>query len=116
MKPDQFVRVSRTSAGTRFFRQHCHADWELLYYTKSSGTLRLGERMEEAIPFREGTLICVPPLLVHGSAGEGFFENICVQEKRFPKDLIPAEGARTGPGGGASSFRIPAQTYCTSSR
>lgn len=99
MKPDCYTRVTRTSAGTRLYRQHCHADWEVLYYTKNSGYLRLGENMEEAVPFREGTLICVPPLLVHGSAGEGVFENICVQERHFPKDLIPAEGARTGPGG-----------------
>jgi AraC-like DNA-binding protein len=93
------MRVSRTGAGIRFFRLHCHPCWEVLYYTKNAGVLRFGTNGEKTIPFREGTVICVPPLLEHGSAGEGVFENICVQELRFPQELGQAGAARSEDGG-----------------
>lgn len=95
MIPDTYARVSRTGADVRFFHLHCHPCWEVLYYTKNTGILRVGAKGERTIPFREGTVICVPPLLEHGSASEGVFENICVQELRFPQELKQAGAART---------------------
>ena len=97
MLPDIYQYVTRTAANLSQFPLHAHPCWEVLYYTKNSGYLRLEN--EEAIPFQEGTVICVPPYLAHGSRSDGVFENICVQELHFPEQLRQAGTANLGSGG-----------------
>ncbi len=97
MTPDKYVIVTRTEVNLTQYPLHAHPCWEILYYTKNSGVLLLEQG--ETIPFQEGTVICVPPYVGHGSRSEGIFENICVQELHFPEDLRNAEGASIGSGG-----------------
>jgi len=92
MKPDCHTYVSRTGSYNRVFPLHSHFCWELLYYTKGSGVLKL--EGDESIPFCEGMLICVPPYVVHGSAGNTIFENICVQDFHFPQEMSRTLQAR----------------------
>ena len=92
MIPEKYIRVTRTAAGTSSYRMHMHPCWEMLYYTKNTGCLRL--EGYPSIPFREGTVICVPPYVAHGSSSDGIFENICVQILTFPEELSSAAAAQ----------------------
>ena len=74
-------QVFRTRENTTRFPLHSHPRWEILYYTRGTGAIRLGGG--DAIPFREGTILCIPPELAHGSASEQAFENYCVQDPFF---------------------------------
>jgi len=41
MIPEKYIYVTRTAAGTSSYRMHMHSCWEILYYTKNTGFLRL---------------------------------------------------------------------------
>ena len=77
----RYLSVFKTKGGVSSFPLHSHPFWELLCYTQSCGQLRL---TDEAIPFHEGTIICVPPYVSHGSASDTVFEDICVIDPDFP--------------------------------
>lgn len=77
----RYLSVFKTKDGVSSFPLHSHPFWELLCYTQSCGQLRL---TDEAIPFHEGTIICVPPYVSHGSASDTVFEDICVIDPDFP--------------------------------
>lgn len=97
MEKDTFIHVSRTGANLSQYPLHVHAYWEVLYYTKNTGFLRI--EYEEPIPFQEGTVICVPPHIAHGSISDTVFENICVGERNFPSALYHASAAKLSSGG-----------------
>ena len=77
----RYLSVFKTKGGVSSFPLRSHPFWEILCYTQSCGQLRLIDRM---IPFREGTIICVPPYVRHGSVSDTVFEDICVLDPDFP--------------------------------
>lgn len=81
----RYLSVFKTKGGVSSFPLHSHPFWELLCYTQSCGQLRL---TDEAIPFHEGTIICVPPYVSHGSASDTVFEDICVIDPDFRDPAI----------------------------
>ena len=80
-EPSRYLSVFKTKGGVSSFPLHSHPFWEILCYTQSSGYLHLTDGM---IPFREGTIICVPPYVSHGSVSDTVFEDICVIDPDFP--------------------------------
>lgn len=80
-EPSRYLSVFKTKGGVSSFPLHSHPFWEILCYTQSSGHLRL---TDGEIPFREGTIVCVPPYVSHGSVSDTVFEDICVIDPDFP--------------------------------
>ena len=70
------IRVNKTPLGTREYPMHAHKGYEIMHYIRGSGVMRT-ERGD--IPFCEGTVIVMPPSVLHGSASEGEFVNISVE-------------------------------------
>lgn len=89
--------ITRTQKNTKTFPLHVHGYWEILYYTKGSGFLRLENGI--SIPFDVGYLICVPPGTAHGSSSESVFEDYCIQDPLFPEERFDAYRRDSGNGG-----------------
>lgn len=69
------INITVTPQNTTEFPLHSHEVWELMCYTDGAGYLLCGN---EKLPFESGTVIAVPPGIVHGSKGESSFSNICI--------------------------------------
>lgn len=54
---------------------HKHAHWEIMVYLHGNGALYTPEKQ---YPFQAGTMILVPPNLIHGSVSENGFKNISI--------------------------------------
>ena len=53
--------------------QHIHESWELIYCTQGSGAFRFSG---QELPYREGEVVVIPPMLSHSNASEEGFRNI----------------------------------------
>lgn len=51
---------------------HSHEFWEVVRYTKGNGIVEIGS---ETLPFREGDVFIVPPLVEHADRADGGFQN-----------------------------------------
>ncbi|MBO7149101.1 MAG: AraC family transcriptional regulator [Clostridia bacterium] len=69
------VFVNKTDEGTRVYPLHKHKFYEIMLYTEGKGFLRTSEK---SYPFETGTIIIVPPEILHGSSSEDGFINISV--------------------------------------
>lgn len=69
------MRVSITRENTKSFPQHKHSVFEIMHYVEGRGVLRTEC---EDIPFVPGTVVVMPPGVMHGSVSEGQFKNICL--------------------------------------
>lgn len=69
------IWVSMTEEGTRRYPMHSHERFEIMYYLCGEGRM-VTERGD--IPFREGTVIVMPPRMMHGSVSKQGFVNISV--------------------------------------
>lgn len=69
------VRMTVTQENTRSYPMHSHDMLEMMCYISGNGVLRTSEGDYE---FKEGTVIAVPPGIVHASHSEDSFVNICV--------------------------------------
>ncbi|MBQ9860514.1 MAG: helix-turn-helix domain-containing protein [Clostridia bacterium] len=67
--------ISRTKENTKRYPLHRHNTWEIMYYLEGEGNL---VTVGESISFSPGTVILVPPRVVHGSVSENSFINISV--------------------------------------
>lgn len=69
------MRVSITRENTKSFPQHKHAVFEIMHYVEGTGVLRTecGD-----ISFAPGTVVVMPPEVMHGSVADGHFKNICL--------------------------------------
>lgn len=69
------IFISITKEGTKKYPLHQHPDWEIMYYLSGEGYLatQAGD-----IPFKPGSIIIVPPKMVHGSVSHNGFINISV--------------------------------------
>lgn len=69
------IHISRTEPGVRAYPAHAHDWWEIMSYSEGLGYLYTPERN---YPFAPGTVILVPPHVIHGSVSENGFTNISI--------------------------------------
>lgn len=69
------VYISKTKPDTVSYPMHCHNNWEVMYYLEGEGYMKTecGE-----LPFKTGTIIVIPPKVMHGSQSVDGFVNISV--------------------------------------
>ena len=69
-------RIACTPAGIVQYPMHTHKNYEIMLYLEGEGYMRtaLGD-----IPFNPGTVVIVPPGVIHGSVSESGFKNISVE-------------------------------------
>lgn len=63
--------------------EHKHSLWEILYYTKGTGLLKIGG---QELIFQPGDIICQPPDILHSEASKDGFYNIFFTVHNF---LLP---------------------------
>lgn len=80
--------VDKSSQTFYDFRSHSHPCWEIIYSWSGEGIAYIGD---EAYPFSEGTIFCVPPETIHNKKSTEGFVDGCL----FVKDLVPVDGLRT---------------------
>ncbi len=68
-------QINCTDVGVVTYPLHCHTDYEILYYLSGEGVLKTENGN---IPYSPGTIIIVPPFLMHGSTSQNGFKNIGV--------------------------------------
>ena len=68
--------INKTVEGTLCYPRHSHKRYEIMHYISGSGVMwtENGE-----IPFSEGTVIVMPPDILHGSVSENGFVNVSVE-------------------------------------
>jgi AraC-like DNA-binding protein len=69
------ISVGVTPPNTVKYPLHRHDTWEVMYYLSGKGYL---DTMGEKIPFEKGSIIIVPPNIMHGSVSENGFVNISI--------------------------------------
>ncbi len=67
--------ISRTAEGTKTYPLHRHNNYEIMMYLWGNGVMRTEEK---DYPFSPGTIIIIPPGILHGSSSQDGFENISV--------------------------------------
>jgi AraC-like DNA-binding protein len=70
-----FIHITITQKNVKVFPVHSHDTWEYICYEEGEGVLKTEKGN---IPFKPGTVICVPPNCKHGSKSENHFKNICI--------------------------------------
>lgn len=64
-----------TLDNTQKYPPHSHSYWEILYYIQGEGYLYTPQKNYDFAP---GTIIIVPPGVLHGSVSKSIFKNICI--------------------------------------
>ena len=77
--------VDRSPKPYTNFPFHAHGYWEIILNLSGVGTAWIGD---DAVPFREGTILCIPPDVRHRKVSEHGFIDGCV----FVKDYAPLNG------------------------
>lgn len=77
------VRMTVTQENTKEYPMHSHDAVELMCYIQGNGVLRTSKG---DFKFKEGTVIAVPPGVVHASHSANNFCNICVHIKTLAHD------------------------------
>lgn len=71
------ISVGITKPNTKEYPLHRHTNWEIMYYLSGEGYLA-NERAR--IAFHPGSMIIVPPGILHGSVSKDGFVNISIGE------------------------------------
>ncbi len=74
------LQIYRTENGCIRYPLHTHKNYEIMLYLNGVGRLRTSEG---DFPFEEGTVLIVPPGVLHGSDSETGFQNISVEGDFF---------------------------------
>lgn len=74
------LMVTITADNTVTYPQHQHEHWEIIYRVSGSGYMKTEKGN---LPFSEGTLICMPPFVKHGSVSQKAFKNISISYEHF---------------------------------
>ena len=69
------IQINCTSNGVITYPLHSHSDYEIIYYLFGEGVLKTEKGN---IPYTPGTMVIVPPNVMHGSTSDSGFKNICV--------------------------------------
>lgn len=67
--------MSVTDDNVKSFPLHAHGSEEIVLYVEGEGIMRTSERN---IPFSPGKILIIPRGVMHGSASERQFKNVCV--------------------------------------
>lgn len=70
------IKINKTEKGTKKYSHHCHKQYELMHYVSGEGEMWTEKG---SIPFSEGTVIIMPPNIMHGSVSNNDFVNISVE-------------------------------------
>ena len=70
------IYANKTQKGTKSFPLHKHNCFEVMLYLRGEGVMR-SETGD--IPFSPGTIILMPPHILHGSHSSGEFVNISIE-------------------------------------
>lgn len=70
-----FIHVTITQKNVKSFPIHAHDTWEYICYEEGAGFLKTEDG---DIPFKEGTVVLVPPGQKHGSSSDRPFKNVCI--------------------------------------
>lgn len=68
--------INKTVEGTKEYPRHNHKRYEIMHYVSGSGFMWT-ERGE--LPFSEGTVIVMPPDVLHGSVSTDCFVNVSIE-------------------------------------
>src|SRR5438105_1002669 len=77
----RFLSIGMIPAPIPFFGAHSHDTWELVLYTFGTGVARIGD---QDIPFRPGTIICMPPRIPHQEQSAQGYTNIYMHTNEYP--------------------------------
>lgn len=69
------ISISKTEPNTKKYPLHRHPQWEIMYYLEGEGHLATEHR---EYPFSVGSILIVPPYVMHGSVSEAPFVNISI--------------------------------------
>lgn len=69
------INVNLTIPGTIKYPLHSHSFWEIMYYIEGTGHLATAGA---DYPFEPGTILIVPPGMLHGSVSHQGFRNISI--------------------------------------
>ena len=67
------IYISKLLDGNLEYVMHSHPSWELIYFTEGQGSV---VTEHESIPFSSGTVVCIPPDMLHGDIADGRYKNI----------------------------------------
>ncbi|MBA2480084.1 MAG: helix-turn-helix transcriptional regulator [Planctomycetes bacterium] len=67
------THIGLVAAPTTFHPSHQHEVWELVLYTSGTGEITVGS---QAVPFRPGTIVCLPPRIPHVERSPRGYTNI----------------------------------------
>ena len=80
----RFKSIGVIPAPIPSFASHSHATWEIVLYTFGKGVATVGG---EEIPFKPGTIICMPPHLPHQEKSEAGYTNIYMHTNEYPASV-----------------------------
>ena len=69
------ISISKTAPNTQKYPLHRHQHWEIMYYLEGEGYLATEGKN---CPFSVGSIIIVPPHVMHGSVSHASFVNISI--------------------------------------
>ncbi len=83
-----FSYIGQVATPSTFHPSHEHDVWELVLYTSGIGAITVGER---PVPFKTGTIVCLPPYVPHLEQSPGGYTNFFIIFSQFspPKPGIP---------------------------
>lgn len=70
---NNLLYINTLTDGNRSWAMHSHPSWEVVYFTAGNGWV---ETETEKYPFSPGTVVCIPPNMVHGDIADGAYQNI----------------------------------------
>jgi AraC-like DNA-binding protein len=79
----QFLSIGIIPAPIPSFVPHGHDTWEIVLYTFGRGVSRIGD---QDIPFEPGTIICMPPKILHQEMSEAGYTNMYMHTDEYPWD------------------------------
>lgn len=90
------MQINKTPEGIKEYPMHCHQAYEVMLYTEGTGYLRTESG---GYPFESGTVIVVPPGMMHGSTSQDGFCNISISgtfdnKFHFSKPVLWRDNAR----------------------
>lgn len=68
--------INQTADGVIKYPVHCHKNYEIMFYLEGDGYMHTEQG---DFSFNKGTVIIVPPGIMHGSVSENGFKNISIE-------------------------------------
>ena len=88
----KFQSIGLIPAPIPSFGAHSHDTWEIVLYTFGRGCSTIGD---EEIPFKPGTIICMPPRIPHEEKSQAGYTNIYMHTNEYFRPMDHAGPVRT---------------------